>query len=227
MSLATAEETEVNLQFPSAIAYGDFMQNAHFVVMYNGSLQTLTPTADQTGGKLRAPDTQVIAYWREWSVPSNHEVITLAPGRSDWRLIAIYTEGDYYQLKPEDLIGLRVPYRDNAAITSFGQILANGQEAAMVFGGMPMKFRLDGDILKYYGTHCGPADSQSTPMYGCDYQDGYVIINSYRCYEETPGGYITDIETWFADKIPSLQISAAQYMGDADDFSQPVLWGEV
>lgn len=196
MPLATAEETTIVVNFPSAMAYGDFMQNAKFVVMYNGAIQTLTPTADSTGGKVSAPDTQMIAYWTEWEIPANQKQITLAPGRADWRLIAIYTEGDYYQLKPVDLEGLHIPLLTARAAANMVQ---NRVPLIAVLGGYLYRLAENDGVITFDLVQCSTVNRGYTTKYSMDYVDpqthtDYLIYN-YVCRSDDQGKdheYVTD-----------------------------------
>lgn len=179
------------------MAYGDFMQNAKFVVMYNGSLHTLTPTADQNGGKLIAPDTQMIAYWEEWATPSDHEDIFLTPGRADWRLIAIYTDGDYYQLKPRDLIGLIVSNDFNAIATK----LNGGLSASFVIDDILLSVSKSNEdnSFNYKEVNCSPAVTGKVTSLSSSMSGGDYIINSYSCEDYVPMS--TEIRDFLINRI--------------------------
>lgn len=199
MPLATAEETTIVVDFPSAMAYGDFMQTAKFVVMYGGTLHTLTPTADSTGGKVSAPDTQMIAYWREWEIPAQQKQITLAPGRADWRLIAIYTDGDQYQLKPQDLIGLKID--NTTGIPAAGNALIGGSKVFALLGDTFIYISLEDEVMHFQCVEGNPDHPTAIAAYDLIRVSSVVEIDNY--YTD---GYDQIM-------ITQLQAAAHQYLG--------------
>lgn len=134
--------------------------------------------------------------------------------------------GDYPALTPQDYVGIKLP-KGSSAISNFGQLVANGQEVGIIFNEMLLKVKLEGDVLKYYGTNCSPVVSGSVASYTADYDNDDVIITSYSCSEENLALWITDVEEWFGDNLPSLNISSAQYMGYSADVPPAFLWAEL
>lgn len=198
MSLATGEEQRVALHISRSLPWSDFIQGTRFTFMYDGQIHSdVAPVTGGGGVRIDGDDGELLIDITEWSEPSSDVSIILEIGHKDWVLLGITYE-ERYQLKPQDLIGLKV----QVSSTDVSSTILSGEPTPFIYNGylLTLQYNSSQQSATIKFVNCNPAVDNKCTWYDYDMALGNETLTSYACQNE-PLDFDDEIRNFLVDVV--------------------------
>lgn len=181
------------LHFSRSLIWSDFIEMTRFTFMYDGQIHSdVAPVTGGGGVRIDGDDGELLIDIPEWYVPSSDVNITLELGHKDWVLLGI-TYDDRYQLKPQDLVGLKLA--DDFQIV--GSQLITGEMTPFIFDGTMVYATLNTELksVSFKTLACNPTQQGYATSYNWS-QELENVITAYTCYAFNETQFASSLQTW-------------------------------